>query len=91
MDIEDLRTQANAWAKNNVGCSVELVSIHDQEDGSPSVATFRMVDEDGEETARVDVKDAGTYLGRQMMFLMDEEGDMVCEAFGENIARLLYV
>jgi len=89
LNIEDLRLQADTWAKNNLSCQVELISSSVQ--GGTEVATLRMVDDDGEETAQVDIKDAGTYMNRQMMFLIDSEGEMVCEAFGETVARFLYI
>ena len=90
LDFEEMRAQASAWAYSNVGCKVVLVGAAARYEGPP-VATFRMVDEDGEETGEVDVKDAGTFLGRQMMFVMDSNGEVICEAFGDMLARLLYM
>lgn len=84
-DFEQLRSHANTWARANVGCSVELVGVKD------GVATFRMVDDDGEETSSVTVRHAGAFLGRQMLEITDQDGGVLVEAFGDALARALYV
>jgi hypothetical protein len=87
LDFEKLRENANAYAANVYECEVTL----ERDDGDPCVGTFVMYDEEGIETCRVEVTDAGEYRGQQMMSL-SEEADDLCyvSAFGDVLARLMW-
>lgn len=59
-------------------------------DEEEQVGTYVMTDEDGDEVARVDVTDAGTYRNRQMMSVTDEDGTVMMEPFGDVLAKVMW-
>ena len=86
LDFESLRSNANAYASNNLDCAVTFEG--ETPDGK---GIFVMTDEEGIETSRVEVEDAGTYLGTRMMrFDLDAMGDVLCGAYGDVLARLMW-
>ena len=91
MDFEKLEDQANIWAQANLDCKVVLVGTQADRETPGGVAVFNMVDDEGEVTGSVTVRDGGIFGGRQMMEVKDDDGWILCEAFGDMLARILYV
>jgi hypothetical protein len=85
LDFKKVLEAANAYAGNTYDSRVEL-ELDDEE----RVGTYVMYDEEGVETARYDVTDAGKHGVRQMMSVTDEEGEYLVEAFGDVLARLMW-
>ncbi len=77
LDLDKIRLQANAYA-STYDCKIDRVDT-----------TFTMSDEDGT-TSQMTVTDGGEYKGRQMMVVKDDEGEMLIEAFGQLLAKIMY-
>jgi len=77
-DPGKIQLQANAYA-STLGCKVAREG-----------ETFTMTDEENVVTNRVVVKDGGLYKGRQMMAVTDDEGEMLLEAFGQLLAKIMW-
>lgn len=92
VDWAKLAEEAHRWARYEIDCSVVLERVED-----PGVATFRMVDDDGEDCGDVAVRYAGSAVlpGREkpvhLIAVDDGKGEVVVQALGEMVARMLYV
>jgi len=86
LDFDKLHRNADAHAGNVFECRITL----EEDAGDPCVKTFIMWDEEGVETSRVDVTDAGTFNGRQMICVIEPDGEFLVEAFGDVLARLMW-
>ena len=87
---DDIRVSAHHWAKNDFGCSVKIEGPYLNDS-----CIFVMEDEDGEETARIEVSDAGVIMGRPMMLVKHEYGasdvETLVQAEPDVIVRFLYM
>lgn len=91
MDLEKIRREAGDWARREDGPGADVKLVKVEAVGENQVATFQYVDEDGELLAEATVREAGSYLGRQMAWVDDGNGETLVEALGEHVARMLYI
>jgi hypothetical protein len=84
LDFAKLVVEAHRWSRQNLDCSVVLERVNG------AVGHFQMVDDDGEVTNEVTVKDAGTFENVHLMSVDDGLGPIYCEAIGSMLARILY-
>jgi len=88
---DDLRVSAHHWAKANVGCSVKIEGPY-----LGDSCVFVMIDEDEQETARIEVSDAGEFQGRPMMLVKQDHPaangiETFVQAEPDVLVRFLYI